>query len=170
MSEESKGPWWANLVLVLVSLIKQIGVGGATLLMMCSLFGIATWYFITYTAPILHDMSLFIVEEQQNNKARWDYLREINEQASRDNKLERQREDRESEAMFQIEQQICINMAKSSYQTDKCLEIRNEEETLRVLPDPPAHIPLDDPPPKDHKRPSPLSKSLKSSDKIVRLN
>jgi hypothetical protein len=106
-----RGPWW-------VELLKTVGPTAA--------IAVGLTYWVTQSlTPVLQHMDLFIVQQQtadtesaQEHLKEWEMLATIQAQDHRD-----------SEAIFQIEQQVCVNAAKSPYQAAKCTDARNAAET-----------------------------------------
>jgi hypothetical protein len=107
----ARGPWW-------VELLKTVGPTAA--------IAIGLTYWVTQSlAPVLQHMDTFMVQQQTTNAddtaqrlKEWQMIATIQAQNHRDR-----------EAAFQIEQQVCINDAKSSYQVSKCTDARNVAET-----------------------------------------
>jgi hypothetical protein len=114
-----KMPWW----------VQAIGIVGTTAAIALylvywqtqSLGGVLT----NMTAFMAHheaQEAQVIKDEEDDSKQRtsqWDMISKIQE-AQRAN----------YEAQLELEQQTCINAAKSNFQTDKCLAVRNNGEKI----------------------------------------
>ena len=129
----SKGPWWVRFATSVMDFVKTIGVVGAVAL------GLVIWMMLVLT-PVLQSMATFMVhhEDQEGQQikseaddtkqrtAQWGIINGMQDRQHNDNQLQR----KDYEAQLELEQQTCINAAKAPYQTEKCLEIRNNGEKI----------------------------------------
>ena len=114
-----KAPWW----------VSAIGVIGATAVIAMYLV-----YWQTQTlGGVLTSMTTFMThheaqeaqvikneeDDSRQRTSQWEMIGKIQE-AQRAN----------YEAQLELEQQTCINAAKSNFQTDKCLAVRNNGEKI----------------------------------------
>ena len=117
---DESSPWYYQL-------IKTVGPTAAIALFLV--------YFITIQMqPILQSMNGFMISHAAQMDALLKDERDDAEQRSKQWDLIRQIQDishKDKEAALELEQQTCINTAKSPYQSQRCLEIRNEGEAYR---------------------------------------
>jgi hypothetical protein len=115
----SRAPWW-------VQIIQTIGPTAAIAI------------FLVYTiagevVPTLQDMKLFIVAHEQQTAQILKEEQDDSAQRARQWQIigtMQNTEHRDREAALQIEQQTCVNTAgKDDSKRDKCLSIRDQEET-----------------------------------------
>ena len=109
--------WW-------LALLKAMGPTA------CIALGLVYWMTQDLT-PVLEHMNTFmdahaaqmqqVISQQKSDDAtqekQWQLIAGMQAQTHRDR-----------EASFQIEQQVCINAAKSTFQANKCLDARNTAE------------------------------------------
>lgn len=109
-------PWWINLV-------QTIGPTAAIAIFLV--------YFLAMDlSPVLKNMNDFMIK----HAAQMDMLITTEKADSEERKTQwitigQEASDRES--ALQLEQQTCINTARSDYQSKQCLEIRNRLEARR---------------------------------------
>ncbi len=119
-----KGPWW-------IELVKTVGP--------TAVIALGLVYWLTQSlSPVLGRMGEFmathsvqmqdlIKDEQDDAKQRttqWQEIARMQTQVHAD-----------KEAALKLEEQTCINTSKSTYQSQKCMDIRNGGETaLGALP------------------------------------
>jgi hypothetical protein len=114
-----RGPWW-------IELIKTIGP--------TAVIALGLVYWLTQSlSPVLSKMNDFIMTHEQQTvdlideektdssaiQKQWDLVGKMADMQHRDR-----------EASLKLEQQTCVNTAKSLYQSQKCLDIRNDGESI----------------------------------------
>ena len=119
-----EGPWYAKLATSTYSFIQGVGVSNVIALILVG----AMVYSVT---PAVNDIRDFmaehvtqmgqLIQDEKDDAAQrekqWQIIGKIQSTAHKDR-----------EAALTLEQQTCINTAKSTYQSDKCLAIRNSAE------------------------------------------
>lgn len=113
----AKGPWWAEL-------IRTFGPTAAIAVFL-------VWMMAGQVIPMLQQMTGFM---QSHTQQMSDLLREEQDDAAQRARqwaliAEIQKgEHHDREAALALEQQTCINVAKSAYQVQKCQDVRDTAE------------------------------------------
>jgi hypothetical protein len=116
----SRGPWWAQL-------IQTVGVTASIAIFL-------VWMMAGQITPMLEHMDSFMASDSQQmsdlekheqddavqRAKQWDLIGQMQESEHKDR-----------EAQLALEQQTCINVAKSAYQVQKCQEMRDAGEASR---------------------------------------